>query len=55
VKIQEAVTIKDCLEGNVVEEEHKVTVPCKITINNPLRILRVYSEIGAKIWLIAEF
>ena len=55
VKIQEATTVKDCLEGDVVEEEYKVTTPCKLIIDNPLRALRIHSETGTKVHLTAKF
>lgn len=55
IKIQEATTVKDCLKRNVIEEEHKVTTPCKLVIDNPLRALRIYSEAGTEIHLTIEF
>lgn len=55
IKIQEATTVKDCLEGDVIEEEYKVTTPCKLVIDNPLRALRIHSETGTKVHLITEF
>jgi len=55
VRVQEAATVKDCLEGDTIEEGYAVRTPCKLIIDNPLRALRIYSETKTKIHLITEF
>ncbi len=55
LRVQEAATIKDCLEGVVVEESFKVRAPGKVVIERPLNAVRLSADVGTKVWVVAEY
>jgi hypothetical protein len=55
VRVQQAVSIKEHLEGNFVEEAFRVVKHGWRTLDNPLGTLRISVGKGSTIWLVAEY
>jgi len=55
VRVQQAVSLKEHLEGNFVEDVFKVVRHAWRTLENPLGTLRITGGKGSTVWLVAEY